>query len=238
MEMQPIAEPPVILYVEDDQPLSYVTMDNLQQMGYKVIHFDNGQTAWSNLTSLKFDIGLLDIMMPKMDGFELARRIRQINPGVPLLFLSAKSGIDDRIQGLKIGADDYLTKPYSMEELRLKIEVFLKRKQVFVAKTRNPSLLSAGNSNLDFKNQVLLIYQKQTKLTYKESQLLELLFTYKNQIIKREDILMRIWGDDSYFNGRSLDVFITRIRKYLAPDATLEIENIRTIGFRLKCLLD
>ncbi|HAM97074.1 MAG TPA: DNA-binding response regulator [Marinilabiliales bacterium] len=231
--MESQANSPTLLYVEDDKSLAFVTRDNLQQFGYKVIHFENGQTALSNLTSYKFDLCLLDIMMPKMDGFELAKRIREINHDVPILFLSAKAGVDDRIQGFKLGADDYLTKPFSMEELRLKIEVFLKRNRVWNQSKNMSNQLKIGNSILDYQNQLLYSGAVQTKLTLRETLLLEHLFSHANQIVKREDILMRIWGDDSYFNGRSLDVFVSRIRKYLSGDTSIEIENIRSIGFRL-----
>jgi DNA-binding response OmpR family regulator len=223
-----------ILYVEDDATLSFVTIDNLQQFGYKVYHFENGQIALNNFTFHSFDICILDIMLPKMDGYELAKRIREINNEIPILFLSAKSQTGDKIHGLKLGADDYITKPFSMEELRLKIEIFLKRKKVLSQDQNKIELVEAGLYQLNVKNQVLSIIGKSDiKLTLRETLLMKLLFENQNILVKRETILTQIWGDDSYFNGRSLDVFMSRIRKYLADDAQLQIENIRSIGFRL-----
>jgi len=222
-----------ILYVEDDIALTFVTKDNLEQFGYEVIHFENGQLALNNFTLHAFNLCILDIMLPKMDGFELAKRIREINREIPILFLSAKSQTEDKIQGLKLGADDYITKPFSMEELRLKIEVFLKRKTIQSADNDINEIIEVGAYKLDTKNQLLVFKQQNQKLTLRETFLIKLLFTNCNALVKREEILTQIWGDDSYFNGRSLDVFISRLRKYIAKDNTLNIENIRSIGFRL-----
>jgi len=222
-----------ILYVEDDQTLAFLTKDNLEQMGFKVVHFENGQLAIQQFTFYKFDICLIDVMLPKLDGFELVKRIRDINKEIPILFLSAKSGIDDRIMGLSIGGDDYLTKPYSMEELRLKIEVFLKRNKFEIAENHNTDIIVVGTTTLDIKNHKLLTISTEIKLTLRETNLIELFFVNINQILKREEILLKIWGNYSYFNGRSLDVFISRIRKYLTNDYLIEIESIRSIGFRL-----
>jgi DNA-binding response OmpR family regulator len=222
-----------ILYVEDDKTLSFITQDNLEQMGFKVIHFENGLLALQQFTAHKFDICLIDVMLPKMDGFELVKQIRTINREIPILFLSARVGIDDRITGLTLGGDDYLTKPYSMEELRLKLEVFLKRNRLFQIDQPFREHIKVGDSELDCKNQLLLIQENEIKLTLRETNLLELFFLNRNQILKRDEILMKIWGNDSYFNGRSLDVFVSRIRKYLSPDPLIGIESIRSIGFRL-----
>jgi DNA-binding response OmpR family regulator len=222
-----------LLYVEDDPALSYITKDNLEELGYKVIHFDNGQAALSNFSAYNFNLCLLDVMLPKMDGFDLARRIRELNDEIPILFLSAKSGTDDRIEGLALGGDDYLTKPFSIEELRLKIEVFLKRNKILVKHTKSNELLTVGKYVLDVSNQQLRVDQESLKLTLRETKLMELFFVNVNNIISRQEILLKIWGDDSYFNGRSLDVFISRIRKYLKKDSNLEVESIRSIGFRL-----
>ena len=222
-----------ILYVEDDKTLSFLTKDNLEQMGFKVIHFENGLLALQQFTSYKFDICLIDVMLPKMDGFELVKQIRAINQEIPILFLSARSGIDDRIMGLTLGGDDYLTKPYSMEELRLKLDVFLKRNRLFPINNSSNEHFKVGGSELDSKNQLILIHGKEIKLTLRETNLIELFFLNRNQIMKREEILMKVWGNDSYFNGRSLDVFISRIRKYLSSDPLIDLESIRSIGFRL-----
>lgn len=224
-----------ILYVEDDPTLAFVTKDNLEQFGYKIIHYENGQLALANFTFYKFDVCILDIMLPKMDGFELAKRIREINNEIPILFLSAKSQTEDKIRGLQLGADDYITKPFSIEELRLKIEVFLKRQKITEV-AQADEILKVGMFSLKIKNQLLVGENYEKKLTLRETTLLKLFFANPNLLIKREDILKKIWGDDSYFNGRSLDVFMSRTRKYLAKDKNIQIENIRSIGFRLNII--
>lgn len=221
-----------ILYVEDDPALAFVTKDNLEQFGYKIIHYENGQQAISNFTFHKFDLCILDIMLPKMDGYELAKRIRDINQEIPILFLSAKSEIDDKIKGLKLGADDYITKPFSIEELRLKVEVFLKRNKI-TEPEQIEEILIAGSYTLDVKNQMLKSGNLEKKLTLRETTLLKLFFNNQNILLKREEILKKIWGDDGYFSGRSMDVFMSRTRKYLSEDKNLQIENVRSIGFRL-----
>ena len=220
-----------ILYVEDDKTLAFVTKDNLEQNGYKIVHFEDGKIALSNLRKYNFDLCILDIMLPKMDGFQLAKKIRETNREVPILFLSAKSQTEDKIQGLELGADDYITKPFSIDELRLKIEVFLRRCKI--SDNTVPNTVSVGNYVLHIPNQILRFNNQETKLTQRETALVQLLFENKNQLIKREEILKQIWGDDSYFNGRSLDVFMSRIRKYLKDDPSIVIENIRSTGFRL-----
>ncbi len=222
-----------ILYVEDDKTLAFVTKDNLERFGYCVTHYENGQIALSNFEIQKFSLCILDIMLPKMDGFELAKRIRKIDCDIPILFLSAKSQTEDRIQGLEIGGDDYITKPFSMEELRLKIEVFLKRDKVNEPNSKEAHLANVGAYLLDTQNLLLKLGEEQKKLTQREAKLINMFFQNQNKLIKREELLLKIWGDDSYFNGRSLDVFVSRIRKYLSKDASLNIENVRSIGFRL-----
>lgn len=221
-----------IFYVEDDKTLAFVTKDNLEQFGYQVTHFENGQLAIDDFKHNNYDLCILDIMLPIMDGFELAKRIRKINLEIPILFLSAKSQTEDRVHGLTLGADDYITKPFSMEELKLKIEVFLKRHKVLDLNSLDAPI-QAGLYKLDVNNQYLLFNDSKTKLTKRETLLVHLFFDNPNHILKREDLLCKIWGDDSYFNGRSLDVFVSRIRKYLSKDSSLQIENIRSIGFRL-----
>lgn len=221
-----------LLYVEDDTTLAFVTKDNLIQFGYRVIHFEDGQIALSNFTKYEIDLCILDIMLPKMDGFQLAKKIREINQEVPILFLSAKSQTEDKIQGLELGADDYIVKPFSMDELHLKIEVFLRRHKIS-SPGKKPKVIKVGKYELNIPNQVLHFYTVQTKLTQRETLLIALLFENKNQLIKRTEILNKIWGDDNYFNGRSLDVFVSRIRKYLKNDPDIIIENIRSTGFRL-----
>lgn len=221
-----------LLYVEDDEVLGFITKDNLEIHGYDVSLCIDGKSALEAVEAYTFDICILDIMLPEIDGFEVAEKIRSKNKEIPIIFLSAKSMKEDRIKGLKIGADDYLTKPFSIEELILKIEVFLKRGKI--SQVVNETHFDIGKYNFDYPNYQLNINGQTKKLTQREADLLKYLLDHKNQIIKRGDILKTIWGEDDYFLGRSLDVFISRLRKYLNEDPSLKIENIHGVGFRLK----
>lgn len=224
-----------LLYVEDDASLAFVTKDNLEQSGFSVKHFENGVIALDSFKANNYDLCLLDVMLPKLDGFELAKRIRKINADIPILFLSARTADEDRIKGLKLGGDDYISKPFSIEELVLKIEIFLKRSKV-QSNNNTPVLLELQACKLDINNQSLLIKGESKHLTERETKLLAMFLQQPMQIVKREQILLHIWGDDGYFAGRSLDVFISKIRKYIKDDDSLKIENIHGIGFRLNVL--
>lgn len=219
-----------ILYVEDDNTLAFLTADNLEQK-YEVAHFANGKEAFEAFKKEEFDLCILDVMLPEMDGFELAEAIRKRNMEVPIIFLSAKTLKEDRIKGLKLGADDYLVKPYSMEELVLKIEVFLQRsqKQAFVKN----NICTIGSFTFDPDNYVVIKGNERISLTERESALLKLFIDNKNTILKREKILTALWGTDDYFMGRSMDVFISRLRKIFKDDESIRIENIPRIGFKL-----
>ena len=217
-----------VFYVEDDETLSFVTKDNLEINGYKVDHYLDGESAIKGFGS-DYDICILDVMIPKKDGFEVAKEIRKVNSEIPILFLTAKSLKEDRIAGLKLGADDYITKPFSIEELILKIEVFLKRKYIDIKSTNKVSI---GKYEFDYNNLTLSIDASSETLTQKEADLLKMLAENKNQVIKRETILERIWGQNDYFLGRSMDVFISRLRKYLKGDENIQIENVHGVGFR------
>ncbi|MGQ2983571.1 response regulator transcription factor [Flavobacterium sp.] len=219
-----------ILYVEDDNTLAFLTADNLEQH-YNVAHYSNGKEAWEAFRNEEFDLCVLDVMLPEMDGFELAEAIRKQNVEVPIIFLSAKTLKEDRIKGLKLGADDYLVKPYSIEELILKIEVFLQRSQK-LAPVKN-STCSIGSFVFDPENYVVTKGLERITLTERESALLKLFIDNKNTILKREKILTALWGTDDYFMGRSMDVFISRLRKIFKDDETIRIENIPRIGFKL-----
>lgn len=219
-----------ILYVEDDLSLSFVTRDQLEKRDYEVFSCDNGKEAYEKFKKQIFDLCIFDVMLPEMDGFELAKKIREKNKHVPILFLTARSMQEDKIEGLKLGADDYLTKPFNVEELCLKIEVFLKRKQV---NNKVADSYTIGKYHLDVKEQLLSIDKESRKLTLKETKLLALLIQKANLVTKRETILVNLWGKNDYFLGRSLDVFISRLRKYLKQDENIFIENIRGVGFKL-----
>lgn len=219
-----------ILYVEDDLSLSFVTRDQLEKRGYDVLFCDTGIKALEAFQTHLFDICIFDVMLPVMDGFELAKKIRLENKQIPIIFLTARSMQEDKLEGLKLGGDDYMTKPFNIEELRLKIEVFLKRKEV---QKEGKDFYAIGSYQLDVKEQKLSIGKDQRQLTLKETKLLSLLSLKENTIIKRENILLNLWGKNDYFLGRSLDVFISRLRKYLKKDENIHLENIRGVGFKL-----
>jgi DNA-binding response OmpR family regulator len=218
-----------ILYAEDDETLAFLTKDNLEQ-NYDVTHCSDGEIALETFKKDNFDICIFDIMMPKLDGFELAESVRKLNSDVPIIFLSAKTLKEDRIKGLRIGADDYLVKPFSIEELQLKIEIFLKRSQKTTAVENNH--YTVGKYQFDNKNFIVFNADEKISLTQRESDLLKLFLDNKNVVLKREEILKSLWGDDDYFMGRSLDVFISRLRKILANEKEIAIENLHGIGFR------
>ncbi len=229
--MNPASTAPHLLYVEDDETLSFVTMDNLEKAGYRVTHFSNGKDALDAIHSLSFDLAVLDIMLPQLDGFALASEIRKHSQQLPILFLSAKSLKEDRLKGFELGADDYITKPFSIEELIYKIQVFLRRRTVVGPDRR--SQFRFGSFDFDHKNLLLKHPTTSRTLTQKEADVLKLLLEQENQICERSVILRRIWGEDDYFMGRSLDVFISRLRKYVAPDPLVSIENVHGVGFKL-----
>ena len=219
-----------ILYVEDDNTLAFLTADNLEQH-YDVMHFANGREAFEAFKKEEFDLCVLDVMLPEMDGFELAAAIRERDMEIPIIFLSAKTLKEDRIKGLRLGADDYLVKPYSIEELILKIEVFLQRSQKQPASKNN--VCTIGSFTFDPINYTVSKEGETTQLTERESALLKLFVDNKNTILKREKILTELWGTDDYFLGRSMDVFISRLRKIFKDDDSIRIDNIPRVGFKL-----
>jgi len=223
-----------ILYVEDDLTLSYVTRDNLEIKGYAVDHCEDGIIALQKINTGTYDLCILDVMLPRMDGFTLAGEIRKNNTEIPILFLTARSSKEDRISGFKLGGDDYITKPYNIEELVLKIEVFLKRRKIIPEIPTRTATIRLGQFTFDPDNQKLLAGQTVCYLTRKENELLSFLATHPDQIIKREEILRKVWGSDHFFASRSLDVFISRLRKILAFDSRIRIENVHNTGYRLK----
>jgi len=219
-----------ILFVEDDVNLGFVVRDTLSLVPFAVTHCTNGSDAWAAFQTNEFDICLLDVMLPQTDGFALARQIRAVNEHIPILFLSALADKDSRLTGLRIGADDYLTKPFSIEELILKIRVFLKR-----ATGGQPvPALTTASFTLDRPNLTLHVAGQTQLLTHREADVLAYLLDRPNTLIRRDDLLRAVWGDDDYFMGRSLDVFISRLRKRLANAPTVRIENVHGVGFVLR----
>ena len=221
-----------ILYVEDDESLAFITKDHLELSGYDVTHCSDGAKGLDMFNKNTFDLCLFDVMLPNIDGFSLCEHVRQTDPHIPVIMLTAKSLKEDRITGLKTGADDYITKPYSIEELILKIQIFLKRNRVNT--TSENQINRIGSYAFDYKNLTLNHNESDRILTQREADLLKVLIDNKDNVLKRSEILKRIWGEDDYFMGRSLDVFISRLRKYLSYDPSISIENIHSVGFKLK----
>jgi len=219
-----------ILYVEDDETLAFLTNDALTDEGYEVDHYLSGADALKAFKKKTFDLCVLDVMLPVMDGFALAEKLRDLNTQVPIIFVTAKSMKEDRIKGLTIGADDYITKPFSIEELMLKINIFLKRRFI---KTDLSQTVTIGACSFDFKNLTLDYKGDIKKLTQREGELMQQLYVNKNSVVSRKDLLERVWGKEDYFLGRSMDVFISRLRKHLSSDGSVHIENVHGVGFRL-----
>ncbi len=222
-----------ILYIEDDPNLAFATKDNLELSGFEVIHCADGSEGWTRFQKERFDLCLVDVMLPKTDGFTVARKIRQADENVPILFLTARSLQEDKINGLRLGADDYLTKPFSMQELILKIEIFLRRSKREELPGKDPSILRIGRLSFDFQKLSLTGHGVRHTLTFREGEVLYYLANRANQVVRREELLKEIWGDDDYFMGRSLDVFLSRLRKYLSSDPDIRIENVHGVGFRI-----
>ncbi|MBI5215199.1 MAG: response regulator transcription factor [Ignavibacteriae bacterium] len=222
-----------ILLLEDDPNLGFMLQENLELRGYEVKLCTNGDDGMKAYTAERFDLCLVDVMMPKKDGFTFAREVRERDQQTPLIFLTAKSLKEDRIEGLKIGADDYITKPFSMEELALRIQAVLKRSVAPSHHSHDGTTFTIGNYVFDYERQTLQIKNKKQKLTAKEAELLKLFCLHLNATLERELALKEIWGDDSYFNGRSMDVFISRLRSYLKSDSRIEILNVHGKGFKL-----
>lgn len=222
-----------LLYVEDDASLSFVTRDNLEMNGYTITCCNDGRQAMEVVQNQRFDLCILDVMLPEVDGFTIAKEIRKYDAEVPILFLSAKSLKEDRLEGLRIGGDDYLTKPFSIEELLLKVEIFLRRRHMVAPQM--PKLTKIGRYQFDYTNLTLEENGQLRRLTQREADLLRYLMSNRGQVIRRSAILEQIWGEDDYFLGRSLDVFISRLRKYLQKDEAIRIENVHGIGFQFVC---
>lgn len=220
-----------LLYVEDDEALSFVTKDNLELAGYKITYAADGQEALKLFKKGNYDLAILDVMLPFVDGFEVAKKIRAKNVLIPIIFLTAKSLKEDKLHGLRIGGDDYLTKPFNMEELLLKIEIFLRRSLSPVLHS-DGEIIKLRSYSFDYNNLIVRHGEEESSLTQKEADLLMFFSKHQNKLVKRSDILLALWGEDDYFLGRSMDVFITRLRKYLKKDEGIKIENVRGVGFR------
>ncbi len=220
-----------ILLVEDDPSLGFVIKDNLEMKGYQVTLCNDGESGENTFHQNAFDLCILDVMMPRKDGFTVARNIRKKNTQVPILFVTAKSMLEDKVEGFSAGGDDYITKPFSVEELQMRIEVFLRRS---TGRESIDTVFQLGKLVFDSSNLTLGQNGNTRTLTQKEADVLGLLCKNRDRVLKREEILKAVWGDDDYFLGRSMDVFISKLRKYLKDDPNVQIVNYHGIGFRLE----
>ena len=222
-----------ILLIEDDRNLATVLKEFLGIKNYSVDHSLNGAEGEKMFRKNKYDLILLDVMMPKMDGFTLAERIRKIDKEIPIIFLTAKAMQEDKIEGLKIGADDYITKPFSTEELLLRINAILKRTSISDKSSNKVDNFVIGKYKFDYKIRILTSGDYMQKLTSKEAELLRLLCLNMNELLERNVALQKIWQDDNYFTGRSMDVYITKLRGYFKEDENISISNVHGVGYKL-----
>ena len=225
-----------ILLVEDDLNLRIVLKDYLEMLGYEVHIAVDGEEGYRCFLEKKPNLCILDVMMPKKDGFTLSREIRNIDQLVPIVFLTAKGLKEDRIEGFRTGCDDYITKPFSSEELSLRLEAILRRCALRQENgiRADEEIFQIGHFTFDSKNMTLQIGDHQRILTRKEASLLRMLCLHKNTLLRREEALLSVWGDDDYFIGRSMDVFIAKLRKYLKDDPDIAIQNVHGTGFKLQ----
>lgn len=221
-----------VLLVEDDPNLGSVLNEYLLLKKFEVTLVTDGEKGWDAIKENDYDLCLLDVMMPKLDGFSLAKRIREINLNIPIIFLTAKNMKEDKIEGFTIGADDYLTKPFSMEELLLRIQAILRRINAQPEKD-DQDIFQIGKFTFDSLHQSLKISDQEQHLTSKETELLKMLAIHTGKVLERDIALKKIWGKDDYFTARSMDVFITKLRKYLKPDPDVSIISVHGTGFKL-----
>lgn len=219
-----------ILLVEDDESLGFVIKDSLENKSYSVNLCSDGEAGFQAFDTGSFDLCILDVMLPKLDGFSLAEKIRRRSKMIPIIFLTAKGMQEDKLEGFKIGGDDYMTKPFSMDELIYRIEVFLRRGHPGQIDNSKRTL---GKYSFDLNSFTLGTDNYKQKLTRREAEILQYLTDRLDTLVKREELLIALWGDDDYFKGRSLDVFISKLRKYLKEDEKVDIENYHGVGFKL-----
>lgn len=228
---------PRIMLVEDDESLGFLLKDSMETYGWKVELYPDGEKGLTGFHTGAFDLCVLDIMLPQKDGFQLAAEIRKYDQRIPLVFLTAKSQPDDRIRGFQIGADDYVCKPFSIEEFKYRIDAILRRSIGTQTAADRGAVLKVANTSLDINNLSLNANGEVTRLTYKEGKLLQMFFRHAGKLIEREVFLKAIWEDDGFFVARSMDVFVSKVRKYLKNDPQLRIENVRSVGYVLKVVL-
>jgi DNA-binding response OmpR family regulator len=222
-----------ILLVEDDTSLGFLLVDFLESNGFEVKLFRDGESGLNGYKAENFDFCVFDVMLPGIDGFSLAQRVRADNKSIPIIFLTAKSMKNDKIKGFDLGGDDYITKPFDEDELLCRINAIINRYNIQPKESHNKDLFEIGKYTFDFRNQLLTIGNQSRRLTKKEGEVLRQLCMSSNEIVTRDSILFSIWGDNDYFIGRSLDVFIAKLRKYLSLDPDVQINNIPKVGYVL-----
>jgi DNA-binding response OmpR family regulator len=220
-----------ILLAEDDHNLAFVIKDSLAEDGFEVVHAADGEIAWQQYQKNDFDICLLDVNMPVRDGFSLAKKIREKSDMVPILFITAKSLEEDKVKGFQTGADDYITKPFSIQELILRMDVFLRRTKKLQADVKEE--YNIGKLRFSYNELKVYVNDDVVSLTQREADLMKFFAQHSNKILKREEVLLNVWGKDDYFLGRSMDVFITKLRKHFKADPGIILETIHGVGFRL-----
>lgn len=222
-----------ILLAEDDLNLGFLLVEFLESHAYQVKLYRDGESALKGFKAGTFNFCVFDVMLPKLDGFNLAKSVKALNPNIPVIFLTARSMKADKLKGYDLGADDYITKPFDEDELLCRIKAVMNRTDL--ADTTSSNRFKIGKYEFDLTNQALKLGDEIRRLTSREAEVLLLLCSSKNNIVKREQILTAIWGENDYFAGRSLDVFISKLRKYFADDPSIRIENIPKVGFLLSC---
>jgi DNA-binding response OmpR family regulator len=225
-----------ILLVEDDVNLGFLLVDFLESDGFEVKLYKDGESGLKGFQSTGFNLCIIDLMLPKMDGFSLAGKIKENDPEIPIIILSARSRREDKIKGFRIGIDDYITKPFDEEELLYRVKAILSRSRLSNHQIPKRQLISIGGYEFDSSNQLLSFNKESQRLTLKESQILGLLCNPINNLVKREEIMIAVWGDSDYYTGRSLDVFISKLRGYLRNDHSVRITTIPTVGCILEVL--
>ncbi len=221
-----------ILYIEDEPMLAQIVKDSLETRGFMVTYAKDGADGWAFFQEQKPDCVVLDIMMPNMDGFTLIQKIRKIDQQTPVIFLTARAQTQDVVKGFELGGNDYLRKPFSIDELIVRIKALLARNNVQIIHNEQVVI---GKFSFNYTKQILVFEDKIQQLSHREAEILQRLFQAKNQVMERKQVLLDLWGDDSFFNARSMDVFISKLRKFLAQDADIQIVNVRGIGYKLIC---
>lgn len=227
---------PHLLLVEDYINLSYLLMENLHAKGYAVKHAATGLEGIKAISGGSYDLCLLDIMLPEQDGFSVATHLRKTRPEVPFVFLTSRAQEADKLHGFELGADDYVLKPFSFKELHCRLQVMLRRSGRLTPEPDDLQEVQIGNTRFNFKERILIIQDRERRLSQRESELLQLLIRHHGHYISRSDILKKLWGRDDYFTAKSMDVYLTRIRKLVKEDPAIEIENLYGSGYRIRLL--